>query len=138
MDSISSISFPNEPLMSSLLSRWVKQQSNSKSTRKWWQKCSRNVQLMRGSFEEINTMYLWNRDFSHWLNFLSSWAIQNPPFHLPYFLYVLHLLSSAPRIVIFRRMILSFHSKTNALKGNFNVSCKTFKYTFRQSCFPFF
>ena len=29
---------------------WVQQQSNSKSAQKWWQKCSRNVQLIRGSF----------------------------------------------------------------------------------------
>ena len=29
---------------------WVQQQSNSKPTQKWWQKCSRNVQLIRGSF----------------------------------------------------------------------------------------
>ena len=42
MDSISSISFPNEPLISWTFG-WVQQQSNTKPTQKWWQKWSRNV-----------------------------------------------------------------------------------------------
>ena len=45
---------------------WVQQQRNSKPTQKWWQKCSRNVQLIRG-----NTTYeIWTLDFCVGVHFI--------------------------------------------------------------------